>query len=91
MTAPKFLLCLFPVFAWDARTRLQSHRMRVRHGDAGGTPLTACRCHIGLRHATWIPRLVPTWLKSGRLGPHQLKPSKWPVQAETAESGLNLT
>ena len=53
-------------------------------GDAEGTPQTVRPCHV-------VPRGFPalTWLKSGRLELYQLKPPKWPVQAETTESGRN--
>ena len=54
--------------------------------NTGGTPQTARPCRV-------VPcgcsRLALTRLKSSRLGPYRLKPPKWPVQAETAESGRN--
>ena len=65
----------FCVSFWDAQTWLQTHRTRVRRGDAGGTPLTA-------RPATWIPRPAPMRLKSGRIGRNGRFKPKRPSQAE---------
>ena len=39
--------------SWDARTRPQGRRTRVRRGDAAGTPQTARPCRVGPRRATW--------------------------------------
>ena len=68
----------------------------VRHGDAGGTPLTVRRCRVGPRLPRGFFFFLPTRLRLGpirvdlrRLGPYRPKSAKWLVQAETADSGRN--
>ena len=54
------------LISWDARTRLQRRRTRVRCGDVRGTSLTTHRCQICHVVSFFFCRLAPTQL---RLGP----------------------
>ena len=83
------------VSSWDARTRPQGWRTRVRRGDAAGTPQTARPCHVGPRRATWQgpnrADAAEVGADSAEIGADaaEIGPTR-SVSAETAESGQNL-
>ena len=87
---------IFGLMSWDARTRQNSRRTRVRRGDARATPLPARRCRV----QNFFFRLAPTRLRLGpipvesgrigrnfRIGPYREKPPNRSVSGETAETG----
>ena len=73
------------LISWDARTRLQRRRTRVRCGDVRGTSLTTHRCQICHVVSFFFCRLAPTQL---RLGPICVELGWFvPTQVVSTETG----
>ena len=90
--ALKVFLYVFPfVVNWDARTRPQGRRTRVRHG---GTRQTVRPCRDGPRRATWqVPNRADTagiGANAAKIGADEAQIGLTrSVSAETAEYGQN--